>query len=299
MRQATENRFIDPAVLSGVRNLKLVAKTVVDGFVSGLHTSPYHGFSLDFMEYREYSPGDDIRGVDWKVYARSDRFYVKKYQGETNTRLHILLDASKSMTFSSHKLSKLDYGRFLAASLAYFAVQQKDAAGLLSFDSGILQHIPPRTRSGHFLLILKQLEHLKAGGETDISGVLKKLSALINKRSLVVLISDFYQEADRLAKALRFFHYRGNDIILFHILDPMELEMQIPETQTLEDMETSERVPYDPQHSRQPYLDQLQKHIDDLKKECRSHLIDYELMNTQEPLDRALHRYLSVRDRRY
>lgn len=297
MARVMENRFIDPSVLAEIKNLQLLAKTVVEGFIAGLHQSPYHGFSLEFMEYREYTPGDDIRGIDWKVYARSDRFYVKKFQGETNTRVHLLLDTSKSMTFSSHKVSKLDYGRYLAASLAHFAVQQKDAAGLMVFDSQIRSFLPPRSRSGQFLQILKRLEHLEPGGQTDIRAALDDMAGLIKKRSLVVLISDFYQDVDEVSKALRFFHHRGNDLILFHLLDPLELELPFDQTMTLEDMETEEKVPFDPDKSRQDYLDVLKEHIDALRKECAGQSIDYQLINTEEPLDRALRRYLSVRAR--
>ncbi|HSR69346.1 MAG TPA: DUF58 domain-containing protein [Acidobacteriota bacterium] len=292
-----ENRFIDPSVLAEINNLQLLAKTVVEGFIAGLHQSPYHGFSLEFMEYREYTPGDDIRGIDWKVYARSDRFYVKKFQGETNTRVHLLLDTSRSMTFSSHKVSKLDYGRYLAASLAHFAVKQKDAAGLMVFDSKIRSFLPPRSRSGQFLQVLKRLEHLEPGGQTDIGAALDAMAGLIKKRSLVVLISDFYQDVDEVSKALRFFHHRGNDLILFHLLDPVELELPLDKTLTLEDMETQEKAPYDPAKSRQDYLDLLEEHIEGLRKECAGQSIDYQLINTEEPLDRALRRYLAVRAR--
>ncbi len=297
MNQAFQNRFIDPKVLSGLSNLQIVAKAVVEGFVSGLHRSPFHGFSMEFREYREYTPGDDIKGVDWKVYGRSDRFYVKKFEGDTNARIHIALDASKSMDFTSHTLTKLDYARYLTASLAYFAIRQKDPAGLLAFDSGIIHHIPPRARSGQFMSILQQLEHLQPGGNTDIGKALQDLGNLIRQRSLVVVISDFYQELDPIAKALRYFHYRGNDLILFHILDPMEIDLPIDDSRTLQDMETGERSPYEPSSSRQHYLERLQEHIEALKKECRANAIDYELINTEEPLDKALRRYLMVRAR--
>lgn len=299
MPSTLAHRFIDPKVLSDIGSLQLLAKTVVEGFVSGMHRSPFHGFSLDFLEYREYSPGDDIRSIDWKVYARSDRFYVKKFEGDTNTRIHVLLDASKSMDFGSHSVTKLDYARYVAASIAYFAVRQNDAAGLLTFDSGIRRQLPPSTRPGHFFALLRELEQLEPGGETDISGVLEQLSAVIRKRSVVVLISDFYQEVGKLAKALRFFHFRGNDIILFHILDPLELNLPVSKSSTFEDVETRERVPYDPELSRQAYLDMLQSHLADLRKECSNHSIDYEVMNTAEPLDRALRRYMTVRSRQY
>ena len=299
MKGQDSDRFIDPAVLSRISNLQLVAKTVVEGFLAGLHRSPYHGFSLDFAEYREYSPGDDIRSVDWKVYARTDRIYVKKYEGDTNTQLYILLDASKSMGFSSQKITKLDYSRYLAASLAHLAMRQKDATGLISFDRDVINQTPPRTRQGHFFTLLNQLERMELGGQTDIGGAIAKLGHLIRKRALVVLISDFYQEIEKISKALRFFHHRGNDVILFHILDPVELEMPFSQLSTLEDMETEEYLPYIPDHSREAYLDLLKNHIETLKKECRGVHIDYELVRTVEPLDQALYRYLSLRERKY
>ena len=293
------NRFIDPQVLMKISGLELIARTVVEGFIAGLHRSPYHGFSLDFAEYREYSPGDDIRSVDWNVYGRTDRFYVKKYEGDTNARLYILLDASRSMQFSSQSLTKLDYARYLAACLAYFAGRQKDAVGLMTFDSDIIQYIPPRTRHGHLFSIFHHLEQLGGGKQTDISGAMEKLAGLIRKRGLVILISDFYQEVDEIAKALRFFHARGNDAILFHILDPFELELPLAKISTLEDMESQEQLSYVPEHSREVYLKLLQDHIKKLKRECRNIYIDYELLSTKRPLDEALYRYLVLRERRY
>ena len=192
-------RFIDPTLLAKLGNLQLVAKTVVEGFILGMHRSPYHGFSLDFAEYRQYVPGDDIRTVDWKVYGRTDRFYVKKYEGDTNTQLHIILDGSRSMSFAGGGLSKLDYARFLAASLAYLAVRQNDATGLAVFDSDVLEAVPPRAQYRHFLSILHLLERLQPGGRSQITESLGQVSRFIRKRSMVVLISDFYQDAASLS----------------------------------------------------------------------------------------------------
>jgi uncharacterized protein (DUF58 family) len=292
------NRFIDPKILAGAGNLQLVAKTVVEGFVAGLHRSPYHGFSLEFAEYREYTPGDDIRRVDWKVYGRSDRFYVKKFEGDTNTQVFLLVDSSRSMLLSSAGISKLDYARYLAASLAFFAVRQNDAVGLLTFDSGIRDFIPPRTRHGHLLSLLNRLESIAVGSATNISGALEELSRLVRKRSLVVLISDLYESPEELARALRFFHHRGNDVMLFHILDPLELNIPMEGVLTLEDMETGEQIPFTPEASRDAYLSELKSHISSLRKECSNVHIDYEVLNTAQPLDQALFRYLSIRSRR-
>lgn len=298
-RSGSADQFIQPSVLAQIRNLELISKTVVEGFLGGLHRSPYHGFSLDFAEYRQYAQGDDLRRVDWNVYARTDRFYVKKYEGDTNTQVYLLLDISKSMEFSSQKISKLDYARFVAASLAYLALRQKDAVGVITFNSEVVTQAPPRSQFGHFFSLLHHLEELTAQGETNISGALQKLSHLIRRRALVVLISDFYQPVEELARPLRFFHHRGNDVILFHILDPAEVEIPFAGTSTLEDMETGEHLPYAPEHSRSEYLSLLESHIAELRKECHSVYIDYQLLNTRDPLDRALHRYLSLREKRY
>jgi uncharacterized protein (DUF58 family) len=295
---ALTNRFLDPKILASSGNLHLIARTVVEGFISGLHRSPYHGFSLEFSEYREYSPGDDIRRVDWKVYGRTDRFYVKKFEGDTNTQVFLLLDTSRSMRFASDRLTKLDFGRFLVAALAYLSVRQGDAVGLVTFDSAIRRFTPPRGRHGHLLTLLHHLGESEGEGETDIGDVLEQVSATIRKRSLVVLVSDLYEEAESLARGLRYFHHRGNDVLLFHLLDPLELKLPLEGVSTLEDMETGDQIPFAFDQSRQAYLDELQKHIRALRRECRNVRIDYEVLDTSEPLDQALYRFLSTRSRR-
>ena len=236
--------------------------------------------------------------MDWKVYGRSDRFYVKNYEGDTNTQVYLLLDTSRSMSYGSHEVSKLDYARYLLAALAYLSVRQNDAVGFVAFDSKIREFIPPRTRQAQLLAMLHQLERLELGSDTDIKTALEALSRLIRRRSLVVLISDFYQDPSELAKVFRFFHHRGNDVLAFHILDPMELEMPLEGISTLEDLETGQQVPYVSESSRVGYLEELQAHISELQKECRNAQIDYVLMNSSLPLDKALLQYLSVRTRR-
>ncbi len=292
-------RFIDPQVLGRISNLQLIAKTVVEGFIVGLHRSPYHGLSLDFAEYREYSPGDDIRAVDWKVYGRTDRFYVKKYEGETNTQVYILLDTSRSMGFSSRTPSKLDYSRYLAACLAYFSMRQRDSTGLMTFDSDLLDYTPPRMRHGHLLKILQHLDQVQVGKGTELKHAMEELARMARRKGLVILISDFYEEAEDIAKGLRLFQYRGHDVILFHVLDPAELEMPLAKVSTLEDMETAERLTYVPEYSRKAYVDLLQDHVERLRTESCRISIDYELLSTEQPLDQALYRYLSARRRKY
>jgi uncharacterized protein (DUF58 family) len=237
--------------------------------------------------------------VDWKVYGRTDRFYVKKYEGDTNTQLHIILDSSRSMSFAGSGLSKLDYARYLAASLAYLAVRQNDATGLAVFDSEVLEAVPPRAQYRHFLSLLHLLERLQPGGRSQITESLGQVSRFIRKRSMVVLISDFYQDVASLSRALHYLHHRGNDVVLFHVMDPVELELPLEAVRTLEDLETGEHLPYVPGDSRRAYLDLLENHIRELRRECRDIFIDYQLLNTREPLDRALRSYLVARRRKY
>ncbi len=297
VRFRSSHRFIDPEVLFAIRNLPLIAKSVVEGFIAGLHRSPYFGFSLDFAEYRAYTPGDDLRQFDWKVFARTDKSFVKKYEGDTNTRLYLLLDSSQSMAFSSQKVNKFDYGRYLAASLAYLARKQKDAVGLLMFNSGIVNYIPPRTRFAHYQTVLHELQEAETGQQTDIAAAMNRLAELTRRRSLVVLISDFYESPKKVADALRFFHHRGTDLVLFHLLDPSELEPPFTEVSTLEDMETGEVLPFSPEAHGQ-YLEQLGGHREKLKTLCTELSADYQVLDTSEPLDRALYRYLSIRGKR-
>ena len=292
-------RFIDPQVLTRISNLQLVAKTVVEGFIGGLHRAPYHGLSLDFVEYREYSQGDDVRSVDWKIYGRTDRFYVKKYEGETNTQVYILFDTSGSMGFGSRAPSKLDYARYLAACLAYFSMRQRDATGLMTFDSDSLEYTPPRMRQGHLMKVFQHLEQVQSGKKTDLKRAMEQLARNARRKGVVVLISDFYEGAEEVSKGLRFFQHRGHDAILFHVLDPVELEMPLAKVSTLEDMEAAERLTYIPEYSRKAYVDLLRNHIRGLRRECSRISIDYELLSTAQPLDQALYRYLAVRRRKY
>ena len=297
VRFRSSHRFIDPEVLFAIRNLPLIAKSVVEGFIAGLHRSPYFGFSLDFAEYRAYTPGDDLRQFDWKVFARTDKSFVKKYEGDPNTRLYLLLDSSQSMAFSSQKVNKFDYGRYLAASLAYLARKQKDAVGLLMFNSGIVKYIPPRTRFAHYQTVLYELQEAETGQQTDIAAAMNRLAELTRRRSLVVLISDFYESPKKVADVLRFFHHRGTDLVLFHLLDPSELEPPFTEVSTLEDMETGEVLPFSPE-AHGEYLEQLGGHREKLKTLCTELSADYQVLDTSEPLDRALYCYLSIRGKR-
>jgi uncharacterized protein (DUF58 family) len=305
----SEQRFLDPRILARLSNMQLVAKTVVEGFLIGLHRSPYYGVSIDFAEYRPYSPGDDPRSIDWNVYARSDRYYLKKYHGETNAEVHIILDASASMGYKSGNreqgignrnepaLSKFEYGCFLAASLAYFAIHQRDAVGLLLFDTDIQDYTPARTRRGQLPYILHMLERARPGKGTDFTGSLRKTMQFLRRRGIVILISDFYEDPEAVMKSVRGLQFGGNDLILFHIMDPGELEMSADAPVQLEDMETAERLEVVPEYMAQQYKKLLQEHIQTLQHECRSSRIDYTMLDTSKPLDHALFTFLSARER--
>ncbi|HEY2934534.1 MAG TPA: DUF58 domain-containing protein [Acidobacteriota bacterium] len=293
-----QQSFIDPTVLQMLSNLQLVAKVVVEGFLSGLHRSPYHGFSVDFAEYREYSEGDDLRTVDWNVFARSDRYYVKKYEGETNTALHFLLDVSGSMSYGSGSVSKLDYARFLVASLAYFASRQKDAVGLYIFDQQIREFLPPRLRRTHMHQFLTLLKTAKAAGTTGWNRPLERVAQLASRRGMIVMVSDFYSDLEDLFRGARFFQSRGNEVILFQVLDPYELEFPFEGPVLLEDVETEDRVMVVPQATRKAYLENFQQHQERLREGAATAGIDYKVVRTDQPLDETLLHYLKARHRR-
>src|SRR5215475_567598 len=236
-------RFLDPTVLAGISGLDLVAKTVVDGFIAGLHRSPDFGFSQEFAEYRAYAPGDDLRHVDWNVYARTERAYLKRYRGETNTLVTVLLDASNSMRFTSHSLSKIDYARFIAASLFYLALQtQRDAAGLLVFDDEVRLYIRPSTRQGQLVRLLSGLEHAEPRAHTDFGRPLMHFQSLLRRRGLAVVISDFYAPPEEIVRTLEPLRFHGNEVLLFHVLDPEEIRPHLGDPSLLVDLETDERL---------------------------------------------------------
>lgn len=296
-----EQRFLNPRVLARIANLQLIAKTVVQGFLAGLHRSPYTGVSIEFAEYRPYTPGDDPRGIDWNVYARTDRHYLKKYHGETNLELHIVLDASASMGFKSQNghpgITKFEYGCFLAASLAHFVINQRDSAGLVLFDTEVRESIPARSRRGQLMRILVALDRAKPGKGTDLAKALHGVREFIRKRGMVILISDFYESPEKLMHAIRELQYGGNDLILFHLLDPMELNFPLNTPVLLEDVETEETLEVIPESVAAQYRKLLQEHILALGREARSSRIDYQLIDTSQPLDYALFTYLSARQR--
>jgi uncharacterized protein (DUF58 family) len=291
-------RFLDPATLASISGLDLVAKTVVDGFISGLHRSPDFGFSQEFAEYRAYSQGDDLRHVDWNVFARTERCYLKRYRGETNTQLLILLDTSASMGYGSHAVNKLAYGKFVSASLGYLASEQRDATGLIIFDDDVKNYVAPSTRSGQLLRILHAIERAEVGTHTDFSKPFFHFQQFLKRRGLVVVISDFYEKPDVIVKTVEPLRFRGNEVILFHVLDPQEIAPRFREPVLLVDMETRSTLEVSPEYARSDYRAKIDAHIEDLRTSARRAGMDYFVMDTSRPLDEGLREYLSVRQGR-
>ena len=293
-----DQQLLDPGILARLANIELVAKTVVDGFLHGEHRSPAYGFSQEFAEYRAYTEGDDPRHIDWNVLSRTDRVYIKRFLGETNTHLMILMDCSASMGYGSGELTKLGYARFLAAALAYLSTRQHDAVGLVIFDEQIREVRPAAFRPRHLQSILHVLEHAEAETGTDLEVPLQALRRLIRRRGLVAVISDFFVDPDRIVKSLRTLTYQGQDIVFFHILDPGERRPDIGTAALMEDMETGEEMEVSPDYARRVYPELVQNHVDALRQRVVAEGADYVLLDTSEPLDLALREYLLFRQRR-
>ena len=293
----SELRFLDPAVLARLGSLELKARAVVEGLLSGLHRSPFKGFSVEFAEYRQYLPGDDLSTIDWKVYARTDRHYVKKFEEETNLNCHLLLDVSASMAYGSHGVTKLQYGSMLAASLAYLMHRQRDAVGLTTFDETIVTMMPPSARPSHLRSVLVALDRIEVGHRSDVLKPLHLLAEGINKRGLVVFISDLLDEPERVVEGLRHFRFRGTEVVVFHLLDPAEITFPFQRAARFRDMELGDEVVAVPSVVRQGYLDALHGAIDRFKRELRSERIDYCVVDTSTPLELALTSYLATRGR--
>src|SRR2546421_1388686 len=292
---ARERQFLDPAVVARLGTLELRARTIVEGFLSGLHRSPFKGFSVEFAEYRQYIPGDDLSTIDWKVFARSDRYYVKKFEEETNLDCHLMLDVSGSMGYGDHHaMTKFEYGACIAASLASLMNRQRDAVGLTAFDENIVAMLPASSRPGHLRAMLVTLDRLRPGRVTDVSKPLHQLADSLTKRGMVVLISDLLDDPDRVIRGLKHFQFRGTDVIVFHILDPDEIEFPFDRATRFEDLETEEEVMAVPGVVRSHYLKAIGDLIERYKRELGAAGIDYMLLPTSTPLEMALLSYLST-----
>ena len=292
-------RFLDPGIIARLGTMELKARTVVEGFLSGLHRSPYKGFSVEFAEYRQYLPGDDLNTLDWKVYARTDRHYVKKFEEETNLECHLLLDQSASMAYrGAAPMSKLEYGSVLAASLAFLMNRQRDATGLIAFDEQIRFRLPAGGRPGHLHALLLALERIQPGRRSNVGRPLHQLAEALLKRSLVVLISDLLDDPEPVIKGLRHLKFRGTDVVVFQVLDPNELTFPFKGAAKFKDIETDEEVVADPARARRDYLRELAGLTLRYDRELRGAGIDYVQLDTSQPLDFALLTYLSARARR-
>ena len=291
-----EKSYFDPLILSRLSNLYLRARWVVEGVMSGIHRSRSKGFSVEFEEHREYSPGDEIRRIDWKALGKFDRYFIKEYEDETNLRAYLILDSSASMNYASDGISKFEYGCILTASLAYLILKQQDAAGLVTFSNQIESFIPPKAKRGYLMEILHGLEGRRPTGETNVGRILMEVAGKMRRRGLVILVSDLLDEPEEILKGLRLFRFKGNDVIVFHLLDSAELELPFDGNVLFEDTEQANlKVTADPQAIRKIYRKVVQEFIDHLRKECRQNSIDYQLLSTSTPLDHALVSYLSWR----
>ncbi len=256
-------RFVDPSILARIGNLELLARTVVDGFINGLHRAPYFGASIDFAEHRGYVAGDDIRRVDWRLFARTDRFYVKQYEADTNTNFYVLFDISKSMGFKSRGVSKLEYGSYLAACLAYLAHRQRDRVGIITFDSDVVTHVPPSAK--HFNVLLHTLDRAKAERPGQLAGPVSKFAEHFRRRSVLVLISDFYEDPDVILEAIKPLRFLGNELLVFHVLDPAEIDFAYDDASSFEDLESGEQLPVVPES----FGDEYRKLIADALERAR------------------------------
>jgi uncharacterized protein (DUF58 family) len=292
-------RFLDPDVLTSTADLQLIARTVVDGFVAGLHRSPDFGFSQEFAEYRAYTPGDDLRHVDWNVFARTERTYLKRYRGETNTLLTVLLDASQSMEYASHAISKMDYARYIAASLFYLAIHsQRDAAGLIVFDDEVRNYVRPSTRQGQLARLMSGLEQAEPHARTDFSKPMHHFQEFLKRRGLVVIVSDFFESPEQLVRTIEPLRFHGNEVVLFQVLDPQEIAPAFRDAAVLVDLETRQQMEVTPDYARQDYRAKMDAHLADLRARTRGAGLDYFLLPTDRPLDAALREYLTIRHKK-
>lgn len=298
MAAEATNRFLDPAVLAEISSLDLVAKTVVDGFIAGLHRSPDFGFSQEFAEYRAYTPGDDLRHVDWNVYARTEKAYLKRYRGETNTALMVLLDASGSMGFTSGGVRKLEYAKYLASALVYLAHLQRDSAGLIVFHDDVANFVRPSARQGQLMRLLYGIDRAQLGKRTDFKRPFFELQQFLKRRGITVLISDFFEKPERVVETIEPLRFRGNEVVLFHVLDAQELDPKLGGPALLIDMETSEAIEASPEYARGEYREKMGAHLESLRSKAQAAGLDYFLLRTDRPLDAALREYFTLRQGR-
>ncbi len=297
-----KRKYLDPAAVSRLAGMELVARLVVEGFISGMHKSPYQGFSVEFVEHRQYMPGDEIRYIDWKVYGKSDRYYIKKFEEETNLKSYILLDTSGSMAFkgdeSSGEITKLEYGCYLAACLSYLMLKQRDSVGLVIFNDQLRSYIPPRLGPTHLHALMSGLENVSPGGDTNISATFHELAQRIVRRGLIIIISDLMDDPEKVLRSLKHFRHKKHEVIVFHVLDPADLTFPFDGPVLFRDLETQEQLSVEAELLRDEYLQQMDQFISTYRNGCRANSMDYVQMDTSVPFDYALSLYLSMRKRR-
>jgi len=290
-------KYLKPDVVSRLKNMHLRARLVVEGFITGLHRSPYHGFSVEFSEYRQYMPGDEIRHIDWKVYGKTNRYYIKQFEEETNLKSYLLLDASGSMGYSSHRISKLEYASYLAAALTYLMIEQRDAVGLVTFDEKIRKYLPPRSIKSYLPQVLRELEKIECSEITDVANTFHEMAERIHRRGLIVILSDLYDEPENVISGLKHFRHKKHEVIVFHILDPMEINFNFKRNALFQDMETGEKLTTQPWHIKAEYQKRVKQFIENYKRQCRLNQIDYVPLDTSQDFDYALMEYLIKRKR--
>lgn len=290
-------RFLEPATVSRLANLDLIARLVVEGFITGLHRSPYHGFSVEFAEHRPYNIGDDLRHLDWKVYAKTNRYYLKEFEEETNLKAYLLIDASASMSYTSGGISKLQYALYLAAALAYLMIHQRDAVGLVTFDDKIRRFLPPRSIFSYLTQLLLELQNTRSSSATDIAATLHQMAERIHRRGLVMLFSDLLDDPQQIISGLKHFRHNNHEVLVFHILDPLERSFNFRQDALFVDLESGKQLATQPWHIRRDYCRLIEEHIETLKRSCRENRIDYLLMDSGQPFDTALLQYLGKRKR--
>ena len=290
--------FIDPHTLMRIKSLQLRAQAVVEGFHAGLHRSPFHGFSVEFSEYREYTPGDDPRYLDWRLYARSDRYFIKRFEDETNLRCHVLVDMSRSMGFGSTEYTKADYAKTAAATLAYFLIAQRDAVGLLTFDEKITEYLPARFRPGHLHRLMLALDRPLSGKSTDLTTPLERIAEIVTKRGLIVLVSDLLAPVETLQTHLGYLRYRGHEVVLLRVLDPAERDFTFRQPGMFHDLETGRDVYVDPDATRDEYLRRFADQSESVRRICSGLGIDLYEMSIDRPLELMLFDFLNARQRR-
>jgi uncharacterized protein (DUF58 family) len=291
--------FLKPETVSRLKGMELKARMVVEGFMTGLHKSPYHGFSVEFAEHRQYMPGDSIRDIDWKVFAKSDRYYIKQYEEETNLKAYVLLDCSASMGYTSGSITKFMYGQTLAAALSYLMLRQRDAVGLVTFDDKINRYIPPRGATGQLHVLLEEFARLEPQSLTDFTVPLHEMAERIRRRGLVIVISDLFDDPNTIISGLKHFRHRRHEVIVFQILDPRERDFGFSGEAIFEDMETGEKITTQPWQIKRDYVKQFSSEVERITSECRQANVDYYVIDTSTPFDKALYAFLSKRERLY